>query len=380
MAGSKRHILLVGGDGGRSGVPRYLGQMVRALAGHMRLSMVSDDNRGGYDFADAADVPLHQIKGLASGMNPVVRFGALRHLARLIRDDPPDLIWAHARMAVLLVRLWAVLHRGTPVAVTFHGLPFGAGHRAPLAWLSLRLERMFCRLMPAHHLLFLSDEAKRLYCREMPPRALARHQVHVLRNCSDLGSVMRAPRPENAGLRLVMFGRGGHQKNVAAAAPVLAALPGDAQLTLCGIGTDTDQIRAAFDAVAPRVHFAGEVADVRPYLAQADMLLMTSRYEGMPIAALEGFEAGLPLALPAIAGTAEIRSHHPLAATIDTDQPAQSAARIMEVHTTYLSDPSGHDAQIRKVWAQHFSYEVWSQGVRRLVDDLLARPWADARR
>jgi len=369
----KPHILLVGGDGGRSGVPRYLGQIVRALKGDVRLSMVADENRGGYDFAAAADVPLHQISGLASGLNLAVRWRALRALGAVIRADPPDLVWAHARMAVLLVRARAVLRRDAPVAVTFHGLPFGVGHRRVAAWVSLRIERALCRMMPPHHLLFLSQEAMRLYCREMPDKSLARHHVHVLQNCSDIGPVTPDRSAAGQGLRMVTFGRAGHQKNVAAAAPILARLPQDARLILCGIGTDTPQMRAAFAGLEDRVEFAGEVADVRGPLARADMLLMTSRYEGMPIAALEAFEAGLPLALPVIAGTEEIRARHPLVAQIDVDQPQKAAAMITSVFAQYKTDPAEFRRDIQQTWATHFSYDVWARDLRGLAQTLLDR-------
>lgn len=352
-------------------MPRYLGQVVRALREDVRLSIVSDDNRGGYDFAQAEDVPLHQIKGFASGVNPVVRWRAVRALGRLIRKDPPDLIWAHARMAVLLVRAHALVRRRSPVAVTFHGLPFGEGHRAPAAWLSLRLERLFCRFMPVHHLLFLSQDAMRLYCREMPALSLARHHIHVLHNCSDIGPIEARAPSAGSGIKLVMFGRAGRQKNIAAAAAILAELPVDVQLTLCGIGTDTADMRAAFAGLPNPVHFAGEVADVRPHLAQADMVLMTSRYEGMPIAALEGFEVGLPLALPMISGTALIRTRHPLVAEIETDRPGEAAAQIKAVFEAYQSDPAGHRRDIQQAWRAHFCYDVWAENLRRLTDQMV---------
>ncbi len=167
-----------------------------------------------------------------------------------------------------------------------------------------------------------------------------------------------------------MFGRAGHQKNIEAAAPILAALPPDTRLTLCGINTDTPAMRAAFDGCVDQVDFAGEVGDVRPYLARADMLLMTSRYEGMPIAALEAFEAGLPLALPVIAGTAEIREYHPLLARIDPGDPQQAAAHTMAVFETYQTDPGTYQSRIHRVWAQYFSYDVWAGNLRDLVQSL----------
>lgn len=368
---------MLGGDGGRSGVPRYLSQLCHALSGSARLGLVSDRNRGGYDFAAAAGVPLHEVPGLASGLDPRPRAAALRAMARIIDTQGPDLVWAHARMAVIVLRGLAVWRRITGramprVAVTFHGLPFGPGHHPAIGWASLRLERLFCRLMPSHHLLFLSEDACQSYGARMPARAFARHHCHVLTNCSDLDPLPPRPRAPGTGHRLVMFGRDGRQKNLVAAAPILAALPTGTHLTICGIGSDSPAIRAAFADRQAQVTFAGETGDVRPLLATADLLLMTSRYEGMPIAALEAFEAGLPLALPRIAGTRHIRAHHPLVAEIDPDDPQEAAARICAVLETYASDPEGWNGTLRTAWAAQFSFAVWSEALRRIVPGLLA--------
>jgi len=44
-----------------------------------------------------------------------------------------------------------------------------------------------------------------------------------------------------------------------------------------------------------RVHLVGHVREIEPYLARADALLITSRYEGGPAVAVEALAAGLPV-------------------------------------------------------------------------------------
>lgn len=382
MAGSEPHILLIGGDGGYSGVPAYLDQLTRALAGQAHCTLLSDRNAGGYDFAARRGLTHHELAGLRSTPNPLRAMSALRALDARITALHPDLVWAHARMAVLLLRL-LVIWRGwrglavPQVAITFHGLPFGPGHRRPMAWLARRSERWFLRRMPPHHLLFLSERAAADYAAG-PGRhgGLARHRVHVLENCSTLNPLpAQDPGPDPV---IVATGRAGYQKNHAAAARILGHLPPGYRLLLCGAGTDSPRFRTAFARaaglvpaeIARRVGFLGPLADIRPVLQQGDLFLLTSRYEGMPIGALEAFEAGLPLALADIPGTLEIAQAHPLAQRLDMADLAGAAAQIEGLIARYRAAPAAENAAIRQAWAGRFSFAIWQRAVQGLVRTL----------
>jgi len=54
-----------------------------------------------------------------------------------------------------------------------------------------------------------------------------------------------------------------------------------------------------------RVFFEGFREDVRPYLQAADALVLTSHWEGLPIAILEAMASGLPCVVTAVGGNAE---------------------------------------------------------------------------
>ena len=383
MAGSKPHILLIGGDGGFSGVPTYLAQILRALSGQARFTVVSDENTRGYDFV--TDLGGHHIEqpGLRTTLSPLRAWRALRGLGQIIDRDAPDLIWAHARMAVLLVRVLAVWRRLRcqslpPVAVTFHGLPFGPGHRLWAAVFARWIEGAFLRLMPAHHLVFLSQAAAQRFAVTLnAPQALARHHLHVLENCSCLDPLPQIV-PKGAPV-MVMTGRASYQKDHDTAARVFGHLPPDWQLVLCGGGTDKPGFQHRFTRasgldpaqIARRVQFLGPVRDIRPLLQQADLFLMSSRYEGMPIAALEAFEAGLPMATTDIPGMAEIIATHPMILTFTRDNPAQASARIVRVTTDWRRDPLGRGAVIRAAWARRFSFAHWQGQMSALVAQML---------
>lgn len=383
-------LILIGGDGGYSGVPTHIAQITRALHGKAQITVISDCNRGGYDFVASRDARHQEVAGLRSGLNPHTALRAARGLAEALRCEPDGLIWAHARMAVLLVRvlqLSGALPRHRRVVVTYHGLAFDPGHRSALAWLSRHIERLALRHGPPQDLIFLSEAARDRFRAAIGTSACARHRLSVLMNCSDLGPLPPAP-PRQGGeqgqqqlRQLVMTGRAGYQKNIEAAARLFNHLPDTYQLILCGSGTDSPRLRArlarCLDASAfARVRFEGPVGDVRGLLASADGYLMSSRYEGMPIGALEAFEAGLPLALSDIPGTQEIRDAHPLTLALQFHDLPTEARALDAMITRYLAQRAATTAQIQACWEARFSYPVWEAGLNRLWQRL-RRPLPD---
>ncbi|WP_231648395.1 glycosyltransferase [Saccharothrix sp. NRRL B-16348] len=76
-----------------------------------------------------------------------------------------------------------------------------------------------------------------------------------------------------------------------------AELHGDAVLWLAGDGSlrDVLRLRAAELGIADRVRFLGNRCDVPDLLAAADVTVLTSDWEGMPIAVLESLAAGRPV-------------------------------------------------------------------------------------
>ncbi|MFX0543648.1 glycosyltransferase family 4 protein [Roseovarius sp. S4756] len=377
-------LILIGGDGCYSGVPTHIAQTMRALQGQACITVLSDKNRGGYDFVAVEDhgndARHEELPGLRTTPRPWIWLRAARQLSARLRAAPDAVVWAHARMAVLLVRMLlatGALPSGQRVVVTYHGLPFDPGHRRGMARLSRLIERTALRFSPPHDLVFLSKTAQGRFQAAIGPDICARHRLSVLGNCSDLGKVPPPALPDSTSAHevrtLVMTGRTGYQKNVEAAARLFAHLPDNYRLILCGAGTDKPGTRALFakllkpDALK-RVTFRGPVADVRPILAEACGYLMTSRYEGMPIGALEAFEAGLPVALSEITGTVDILAAHPEALPLHLEDPRTEARALDAMITRYLQSRTQIRAAIHAAWADRFSYPQWKCGMQQLWD------------
>lgn len=103
-------------------------------------------------------------------------------------------------------------------------------------------------------------------------------------------------------IALVLVGAGIPVKNTLFALSILGKLRNtsiDTHLVLVGEGSETSSLReeARSMGVLPFVHFVGTVGDVWRYYSAADVLLMPSFYEGLPISLVEAQANGLPCAV-----------------------------------------------------------------------------------
>ena len=115
-----------------------------------------------------------------------------------------------------------------------------------------------------------------------------------------------------AGQRAIVYvGRLDRQKGLDDLLPAASELfrnQSDCNLLLVGDGPERTGLQhaAAQRGIASRVHFAGWRADVPPILAASELLVLPSRWEGMPNAVLEAMAAGKPVVATRAEGVVEL--------------------------------------------------------------------------
>ncbi len=220
------------------------------------------------------------------GLDPPVERGFLsrdrlaRAMARRLPALKPDLVFLPGNFHALLSnRLRTATH--APIALKISNPPFPAG--LPLGAFGFRwvtrgvsgfaamnggLMRQLQAMMPDRPVVTLHDP---VYVRPVPPdRRLGNH--------------------------ILWIGRLEPQKDPLLALEVMAQAPG-LRLTMLGEGgmrRDVEQ-RLRQLRLEDRVQLVGHVDAIEPFLAQADALLITSRYEGGPAVAVEALAADVPL-------------------------------------------------------------------------------------
>ncbi len=118
------------------------------------------------------------------------------------------------------------------------------------------------------------------------------------------------------------------------------------------------------------VRFVGYRRDVENWYALADVLVLPSFYEGMPLAAIEGLAAGRAMAATAVDGTSEVVIHEKTGLTVAPSDPEALAAAICRL----LREPAMRHALATagRLWvSEHFSQEAQLRRTQRLYLDML---------
>ncbi len=104
-------------------------------------------------------------------------------------------------------------------------------------------------------------------------------------------------------------GRLVHQKNfdllLTAARPILRARPGSV-LAFFGSGPDETALRKNAADLGDAVRFAGTVSDRASLYHALDVVVLPSRYEGLPMTVLEAMASGVPVVASSVDGVREI--------------------------------------------------------------------------
>ena len=148
------------------------------------------------------------------------------------------------------------------------------------------------------------------------------------------------------------------------------ALP-DHDLVLVGAGPDRAALERQAHArgVANRVHFLGWRQDVPALLAASELLLLPSRWEGMPNVILEAMAAGKPVVATQSEGTVELLG----LAALDQTVPVEDWNGMHEQIKTIVLKPrlAAELGEKNRLRAAQFSLDVMAQRYSRLYGTLL---------
>jgi glycosyltransferase involved in cell wall biosynthesis/peptidoglycan/xylan/chitin deacetylase (PgdA/CDA1 family) len=275
--------------------------------------------------ADVAGLARHRMPARLSARTAAAWFGALRSVAG---EFQPDVAYTQSVRTSMIVA--AALPR-TPLLATLHGIE--QSEERPAAVL-LRMTR-----------------ARVTAVSEASADGVRRHRfaprIEVVPPGVDVEALTRAALAPTAtalperGPRVACVARHYPVKGVdvlvEAFPRVLAALPG-AGLVLVGSGDDHQALiaRVAELGIADAVHFAGSQHNPAAYLARAELAVLPSRREGLPVVALEAMALDRAVVGTAVGGTPDVVRPGETGWIVPPEQPEALAAAIVEA----LLDPA----------------------------------------
>ncbi|WP_022798878.1 glycosyltransferase family 4 protein [Thermus islandicus] len=277
-------------------------ELLRGFRGRAELHLGVGEDRHGFliEEARALGIGVHILKQLLHPIRPHRDLLGLWEVAALLKRLSPHLVHAHSSKAGFLGRL-AARALGVKSVYTAHGWAFTEGVPEGRRRLALAMERLAGRL--GDRVIAVSRYDRDLALRH---RVVSPQKLRVVWN-----GVPETPlraRPEAHPPRLVMVARFAPPKDHAL---LLRALAGLRELPwtldLVGEGPLLPQAQALARALglAERVRFLGARRDVAEVLAQAQVFVLATHWEGLPLSVLEAMRAGLPVVATDVGGVGE---------------------------------------------------------------------------
>ena len=288
--------------------------------------------------AARAGVRYVPLRHLRRPLHPLHDALALVELFRLFRRERPLVLHANSSKAGILGRLAAVAARVPVRLFTVHGWAFKA-HEGRAATAYLWADRAD---EPADH----DDDLRRATASARPgcaPAPAAPSRTVVIHNGVPLDVPRRAPGPAGGRSTLLSVGRLRAPKDFVTLVRAMAALePGSARLRIAGDGPERAAVAAEVAPARARRDASScwARAPTSPeLLAGADVFVLASDSEGLPMSVLEAMAAGLPVVASAVGGVPELVRDGETGALV----PPRDSAALARALAPIVGDPELRD-------------------------------------
>jgi glycosyltransferase involved in cell wall biosynthesis len=287
------HVMFTVAEMGSGGAEAVVATLVRGtVAGGADVTVAS---HGGWRAAELRTQGVRLVPVPLRGRRPVDITRAIVALHKQQSRSQVDLVHAHNVKSAVVSAAGSPWRQHVPLVVTLHGVPNGSYHNAA------RLLRR-----SADWLVAVSDDvAERVSGAGFPSSRMS-----VIENAID---TPRAHDRSQARSRLgispevpvaLCVARLVPQKRHDLLVDAWRRMPNDAVLVIAGDGATRPSIEKAIkqSGQADRIRLLGERHDIDWLLAAADVCVLPTDWEGLPISVLEAMAAGVPVVGSAVTG------------------------------------------------------------------------------
>lgn len=264
------------------GAERLLVGVVNSLAGfEHHIICLSDKNTLRHLLN-----PEHKFKSLGFKTKKDF-FRCVRTIRRYIRENGINIVHSHLVMANIIARL--ATPKKIPLFNSLHNLNGVKLFASRTSWQHL-VEKMTYR--KRHFTISVSQAVLDDYTKYI---GLKGPSV-VLYNFADdrFFSEKPADRKDTDSLRMVAVGSFKPQKNFSFLIHAMKGLPGNVTLDIYGDGALRKQLEGEISESNVAVRLMGVHNSIHEVLKEYDLYVMSSKYEGHPVALLEAMAAGMP--------------------------------------------------------------------------------------
>lgn len=307
--------------------------------------------------------PRVEVHVLGMRKTPWSMLDALAAAHRLVRQWRPDIIHAHMVHANLFARLLTRLGSYPPVICSAHSAHEGGRMRMLAYRFTGGWDALTTHVSAVARQHMIDAGAVRPQRFEVVPNGI---DVERFRPDAAVRARTRALLGVHADTPVILnVGRLVPEKDQLTLIHAFARLaePRDARLFIAGEGPERDTLANAIDrspGQAQRIALLGTRKDVPALLNAADVFVLSSRMEGMPLVIGEAMACGLPVVATDVAGVEELLGDRKDIVPVgDADALARAIARQLRLTSgdSAAEDAAGRRARVER----HFSLRTVAQ-------------------
>ncbi|EPY7710145.1 glycosyltransferase family 4 protein [Bacillus pacificus] len=246
------------------------------------------------------------LKNLVHPIHPLKDFMATIKLKRIINEIKPDVIHLHSSKAGVIGRIAGAMSK-VPVIFTAHGWAFSEGVSSKRKAIAIPIEKGMGYL--SDNIICVSEYDKRLALQNKI--STSRKLVTIYNGVKDKQIHENNSSKKNGILKVIMVARFSYPKDYETLIRAVDALDIPIEVNLLGNGDLQDQMKKLANdlGVCNKVNFLGMQRDVTKYLAESDVFILTTNYEGLPISIIEAMQQSLPIIATNVGGVGELVEH-----------------------------------------------------------------------
>lgn len=348
-------ILQVVADGYPGGATTHVLQILAGLRNTHSLALATQKDSYLSREAELLGIPVFGLDFFRSRLDPSVPLG----LRRIVKEFAPEMVHLHGGRAAFF---YALAQSRVASVYTVHGYHFP--HKAPVPQrLALSAERLAARSV--REVIFVCGHDARL-AKERNIVSPSKRTT-IVRNGIPIQEAEDLPEPDPRHIGFV--GRTEYQKDPILFLDVMECLP-DHTATMIGGGALDGEVRAEIVRRGlSNVRVFGQLphAATLELLSLFGTLVMTSRWEGLPIVTLEALRAGVPVVATNVGGLDEIVVHGESGLLVDSRSPeeiARAVRRLTENETLRVRLVENGRDRIRTIFSEKYMLDRLRQVYR----------------
>jgi glycosyltransferase involved in cell wall biosynthesis len=348
------------------GAQSHLSSLIRGLAKKYNVELFLATDAYGFltDSLSDLKVGIFTIPSLGNKISVAKDITSFKKLLSIINEVNPDIIHAHSSKAGLLTRLAAKI-ANKPTVFTAHG--WGFKPNVPiLRRYAVRISETFCSLL-TDKIICVSEYDRKLA--ELYKVAKSSQLCTILNGVPDTTFMAR---PENSPVKAIVVARFAEPKQHEKLVAYFSKISSDsAKLILVGDGPNLHNvIKLVKDyGLEDRVVFTGDRDDVEQLLADAQIFVLLSDYEGLPISIIEAMRAGLPVIASNVGGVPEEVADGVSGFLVENNQSSVLAKLNLAIESPLLRSQMG--AAGRKIYLDKLHVDSMVDKTVRVYAEIL---------